>query len=61
MVQFIEVEVPDVHLPVADALYGPSMRALQIVWRDDHGRWPWDPGHRAGRGGQPVLGTARVT
>jgi hypothetical protein len=60
VVQFVRVDVPEVHLPVANELYGPALRALQMVWRDDHGKWPWEVGHRAGRGGQPVLGTPLI-
>jgi len=26
----------------AVALCGPQVRALQLVWADDRGRWPWD-------------------
>jgi hypothetical protein len=47
---------PDAHLFVATDLYGPHVRALQLARADDRGRWPWEVGHRAGRGGQPVLG-----
>jgi Domain of unknown function (DUF4262) len=57
VIQLVHVEVPDVHLRVAADLYGPGVRALQVVWQDDRGKWPWDTGHRAGKGGQPVLGT----
>ena len=52
----VEVERPEEHLLMADSLFGPAVRALQLVWADDRGRWPWDPGHRARRSGQPVLG-----
>lgn len=34
--------------------------ALQLVWVDADGRWPWNPTFNAGRGGQPVLGTRSV-
>jgi hypothetical protein len=37
-------------------LYGPSVRALQVVHADGRGHWPWDRGYRGVRGGQPVLG-----
>lgn len=47
---------PDAHLFVAINLYGGAVRAQQLVWADDRGRWPWERGHRASRGGQPVLG-----
>ncbi|HVE95523.1 MAG TPA: hypothetical protein VNA67_00795 [Pseudonocardiaceae bacterium] len=35
---------------------GSDIRALQVVWADDRGPWPWHGGFRGGRGGQPVLG-----
>lgn len=47
---------PDVHLFTAVDVYGERVRALQLVWADSRGRYPWEAGHRAGRGGQPVLG-----
>jgi len=37
-------------------LFGPQITALQLVYADDRGHWPWDMGGRGGRGGQPVLG-----
>lgn len=31
-------------------------RAVQFIWQDDQGRWPWDPGHaHQEAGGAPVL------
>jgi hypothetical protein len=57
LMEAIEVERPDDHLLIADMLYGEKVRALQLAWADDHGRWPWEPGHRARRAGQPLLGT----
>ena len=56
VLEAVEVEHPEEHLVLADSLFGPAVRALQLVWADDRGRWPWDPGHRARRSGQPVLG-----
>jgi hypothetical protein len=47
---------PTAHLHIAVEIFGPGIRALQLVWQDDRGRWPWDVGFRSGRGGQPVLG-----
>ena len=44
------------HLNVAAELCGPQLTALQLVYADDRGHWPWDRGFRGGRGGQPVLG-----
>lgn len=56
VLEAVEVERPEEHLLMADSLFGPAVRALQLVWADDRGRWPWDPGHWARRSGQPVLG-----
>lgn len=41
-------------------LYGPRIRALQVVHADDRGRWPREAGYRGVRGGQPVLGVRAV-
>jgi hypothetical protein len=54
--EVVKLDHPDAHLLTAAALYGPDILALQLVWADDRGRWPWERGHRGGRGGQPVLG-----
>jgi Domain of unknown function (DUF4262) len=43
LVEFIKVDVPTAHLLVADELYGPRLRALQVAHADDRGRWPWGP------------------
>jgi hypothetical protein len=56
MTEIVRVSTPDAHLGVAVALFGPDIRALQLVWRDDRGKWPWDKGFRSGRWPQPVLG-----
>jgi hypothetical protein len=56
LIEVIEVEHPDVHLKFAAAIGGSNVRALQLVWADDRGRWPWDPGWGHGRRRQPVLG-----
>lgn len=56
LVEFVALPHPDAHLHRAVDLYGPAVRAVQLVWPDAHGRWPWHPGFRGGRGGQPVLG-----
>ena len=54
--EVVRLEHPNAHLFTAVALRGPNISALQLVWADDRGRWPWERGHRGGRGGQPVLG-----
>jgi Domain of unknown function (DUF4262) len=56
VIEFVAVEVPSAHLSVASVLYGPRLRALQVVHADDRGHWPWEVGYRGVRGGQPVLG-----
>jgi uncharacterized protein DUF4262 len=54
--EFVGVAQPDAHLAHAVNLYGPDVRALQLVWRDDGGHSPWCPDFDDGRGTQPVLG-----
>jgi len=56
VVEIVRVTEPSVHLAVAAALNGPQFAALQLVYADDRGHWPWESGFRGGRGGQPVLG-----
>jgi hypothetical protein len=56
-IEIVQVAEPTAHLHVATDLYGPSVRALQVVHADDRGHWPWDRGYRGVRGGQPILGT----
>ena len=56
-IEIVELPHPDAHLHTAVGMLGAEhLRALQLVWADDRGRWPWERGHRSGRGGQPVLG-----
>jgi Domain of unknown function (DUF4262) len=56
LIEIVEVGVPDAHLGTAVGLYGPGIRALQLVHADDRGHWPWGLGYRGISGGQPVLG-----
>ena len=56
-IEIVRVTEPGVHLKVAAALNGPGFTALQLVYSDERGHWPWDAGFRGGAGGQPVLGT----
>jgi len=56
VMEAIEVERPEEHLQLAIALHGGPVRALQLAWADQGGRWPWEPGHQARRAGQPLLG-----
>ena len=60
-VQYIEDEkspfaYTDVHLKFAAGIFGPGIRALQLVWTDDSRQWPWDRGWTRGHRQQPVLG-----
>jgi hypothetical protein len=59
LVEIVEVDHPDAHLKFAIAFGGPEVRALQLVWADGRGRWPWAPGFCDGRTRQPVLGFRR--
>ncbi|MGW3958567.1 DUF4262 domain-containing protein [Amycolatopsis sp. NPDC005003] len=54
--EVVELAEPSVHLVFAAALYGPEIRALQLVHADTEGRFPWSPDYRDGQAGQPVLG-----
>lgn len=56
LLEVVEVDHPDVHLKFAVGLFGPQIRALQLVWTDDDRYWPWDRGWADGRRRQPVLG-----
>jgi Domain of unknown function (DUF4262) len=56
LVEVLEVTNPDAHLTWAVAFGGPKVRALQLVWADGRGRWPWAAAFSDGRGRQPVLG-----
>ncbi|WP_410670529.1 DUF4262 domain-containing protein [Amycolatopsis sp. cmx-4-68] len=56
LIEVVPLAEPSAHLVFAVALYGPEIRALQLVHADSRGRWPWSPDYRDGEGGQPVLG-----
>jgi hypothetical protein len=56
LLEIVEVDHPDAHLNFAVALGGPHLRALQLVWADGRGRWPWAAGWGHGGQHQPVLG-----
>lgn len=55
-IEVVRVAEPGIHLKVAAAINGLGFTALQLVYADDQGHWPWDNGFRGGQGGQPVLG-----
>jgi hypothetical protein len=56
LLEIVEVDRPDAHMNFAVALGGPDIRALQLVWADERGRWPWAAAWGHGRRRQPVLG-----
>jgi hypothetical protein len=56
LLEVVEVTEPAVHLTRALDLCGPEVRALQLVWTDDQGRWPWAPDFNPGGPRQFVLG-----
>jgi hypothetical protein len=56
LLEVVWIEEPTAHLNLAVELFGPQVRALQLVHADDHEHWPWDSWYRGVRGGQPVLG-----
>lgn len=59
-VELVDVDHPDAHLNMAIAIEGRDISALQLVWADDRGRWPWAKGFDDGRRIQPVLGKRAV-
>ena len=56
VIEIVRVAEPTAHLVTAVELYGPAIRALQVVHADKQGHWPWEAEYRGVRGGQPVLG-----
>ena len=58
-VEMVEVNHPEAHLKCAVAILG-AVSALQVVWADERGRWPWAPDFDDGRGSQPVMGVRAV-
>jgi hypothetical protein len=58
LLEVVEVDHPDAHMGWAVAFGGP-IRAMQLVWADGRGRWPWAAGFCDGRTRQPVLGFRR--
>lgn len=55
-IEMVQIKRPDVHLIFAIAIFGAEVTALQAVWADPRGRWPWAADFDGGRGAQPVLG-----
>ena len=56
LIEIVDVAHPDAHMGWAVAFGGPEIRALQLVWADGRGRWPWSAEFADGRATQPVLG-----
>lgn len=56
LIEVVDVDHPEAHLNYAFGVQGPGVRALQLVWADSHGRWPWSASFRPGKRRQPVLG-----
>ncbi len=54
--ELVRIARPDAHLDMAIAVEGPGITAVQLVWADGRGRWPWAPGFDGGLRCQPVLG-----
>src|SRR5262245_7913620 len=42
LIEVVDVAEPTVHLVYAYGMYGPDIRAMQLVYVDDLGKWPWD-------------------
>jgi hypothetical protein len=53
--ELVDVEHPVAHMDMAIAIEGSGIRAVQLVWADGRGRWPWAPGFNDGHR-QQVLG-----
>lgn len=60
LIEFVELNHPTAHLFTASQMLGDKYEAIQAVYADDRGHWPWELGFRGGRGGQPVLGRRTV-
>lgn len=58
-VELVRMRRADAHLPVAARLFGPGLRAVQLVWAEGSGHSPWHPVFRR-RGHQPVFGAREL-
>lgn len=61
LIEFVDVDHPDVHLCWAVNHAEGPIRALQVVWADKHGHWPWSERFCDGHGCQPVFGKRAQT
>lgn len=43
-------------LTVTRLLYGPNVPAVQLIWPDTRGRFPWEAGYSVAREAQPLSG-----
>lgn len=39
------IKAPAAEIFFARRLYGPRVKAIQLIWPDNHGLWPGQPGH----------------
>lgn len=53
-IEFVQLAATTSRLVTVIDIYGRAIRALQIAYTDDRGRWPWENGYR---GQQTLLGT----
>jgi hypothetical protein len=56
LLDFVQVQHPIAHLKFAYSIYGPDLRALQLVWPDDQGHRPWCAEFSNDGVRQPVFG-----
>jgi hypothetical protein len=56
VIEAVDVDHPDAHMDLAVQVFGPKLRALQLVWTDMCGRWPRDTDFDFDGLRQPVLG-----
>jgi hypothetical protein len=56
LIEAVDVDHPDAHMDLAVRLFGSKIRAVQLVWTDAYGRWPWDNEFDFDGLRQPVLG-----
>jgi hypothetical protein len=59
MIEAVHVDYPGAYIDLAVRLFGPKVRAVQLVWTDMCGRWPWDAEFDFDGLTQPVLGSRR--
>jgi hypothetical protein len=56
LIEIVRVAEPSTHLNVAVELCGPQLTALQLVYADDRGHWPWTEVSEAGAVGSRSSG-----